>query len=149
MQLFKEPVQLTGEVFEDREIPSDQALVTPLVTRLVKVLEERALIDESNRMKVKLCLDEAITNGVKHGNKYDFSKMVRVRAFQDDTSWGVCVQDEGKGFRLEDIALTNLPPEEALWQENGRGLPLMSLYMDEFQYFDGGATLIMKQYQTS
>ncbi|MCA8961510.1 MAG: ATP-binding protein [Planctomycetes bacterium] len=146
MQLFKEPVKITGEVFEDREIPSDQALVTPLVVRLVHRLEAEGYVDDENRMKIKLCFDEAITNGVKHGNREDFSKMVRVRMFRDDQGWGVCVQDEGQGFRLEDIPLTNESPEESLWRENGRGLPLMSLYMDECTYYDGGRTLIMKHY---
>jgi len=145
MQLFKEPVRITGEVFEDREIPSDQALVTPLVVRLVDRLETEGYIDQSTKMKVKLCFDEAITNGVLHGNREDFSKVVRVRMFRDEMYWGICVQDEGNGFRLEDIALANQSADEALWEENGRGLPLMSLYMDECLYYDGGRTLVMKK----
>lgn len=145
MQLFKDPVQISGEVFEDREIPSDQALVTPLVVRLVARLDAEGYLCDSTRMKVKLCFDEAITNGVKHGNQEDFSKVVRVRLFRDDVHWGVCVEDEGDGFRIEDLPLTNETPEESLWRENGRGLPLMALYMDECVYYDGGRTLVMKQ----
>ncbi len=145
MQLYKESVKIPGEVFEDREIPSDQALVTPLVVRLVARLESEGYLLDSTRMKVKLCFDEAITNGVKHGNRENFSKVVRVRLFRDETHWGACIQDEGDGFRFEDIPLTNETPEEALWRENGRGLPLMSLYMDECVYYDGGRTLVMKQ----
>lgn len=145
MQLFKEPVQIPGEVFEEREIPSDQALVTPLVVRLVARLQSEGYVDDSTRMKVKLCFDEAITNGVKHGNREDFSKVVRVRMFRDDTCWGVCIQDQGDGFRLDEIPLATESADESLWRENGRGLPLMSLYMDECVYYDGGRTLIMKQ----
>lgn len=145
MQLFKESIETPGVIVEEREIPSDLALVSPLVVRVLHRIHSEGWIDDDRVNKVKLCLDEAITNAVKHGNKLDFDKTVRVTLFKDDHSWGVVIRDEGVGFRLEDVAAASADPEENLWRENGRGLPLMSLYMDECAYYDGGSTLIMRQ----
>ena len=110
--------------------------------RLVQHLFTEGLIDDSARMKVELCFDEAITNAVIHGNKSDFQRTVKVTLWRDERSWGAAVQDEGDGFSLEEIA--NRPAEESLWQEDGRGIPLMTLYMDEVAYYDGGRTLLLR-----
>lgn len=144
MQIMQESLTVPGEVLEEREIPSDVALVTPLVVRLIDDLTAKGVIDNSSRMKVELCLDEAITNAVIHGNRSDFEKIVRVITWKNDRSWGVVIQDQGVGFQIEEVV--DRPPEEDLWQESGRGIPLMNLYMDEVTYFDGGRTLLLRQH---
>ncbi len=146
MQIMQEPVVISGDTVDEGEIPSDVALVTPLVVRLVEKLVHIGCVDKSNQMKIELCLDEAITNAVVHGNKNDFGKVVKVNLFRDDDSWGIVIQDEGAGFSLEELA--DRPPEDTLWQENGRGIPLMALYMDEVVYYDGGRTVLLRQVQS-
>lgn len=142
MQIIREPLAIPGSVLEEREIPSDTALVTPLVVRIADLLAERGLIEDADRMKIELCLDEAITNAVRHGNRSDFGKLVRVKVFEDETCWGIVVQDEGDGFSLE--SLTDATQDEKVWAESGRGIPLMTLYMDEVTFYDGGRTLMLK-----
>lgn len=144
MQLFKESFSIPGDVVEEREIPSDLALVTPLVVRVLHRIHSEGWIDDERLNKVKLCLDEAITNAVKHGNKLDFEKSATVTVFEDAQYWGVIVRDEGEGFCLEDVTAASADLEESLWRENGRGLPLMGLYMDECVYYDNGSTLMMR-----
>ncbi|MFN0060816.1 MAG: ATP-binding protein [Planctomycetota bacterium] len=146
MQESKETVEVpqNATIIDEREIPSDPALVTPLVVRLVQRLEAEGLIDKSKVNKTKLCLDEAITNAVVHGNQSDFSKLVHIWLFSDESSWGILIKDEGKGFDFKKVS--ERKPEENLWDENGRGLPLLDLYMDECSYYDGGATLLLRQY---
>lgn len=146
MQICQEPVAIPGVVFEKREIPSDTALVTPLVVRVIECLVDRGFLKESHRMKTQLCLDEAVTNGVVHGNDSDFSKLVTVSLFEDEESWGIVVSDEGDGFNLSDLTESSSMADDGLWNENGRGLPLLALYMDEVTYYDGGSSLLMRQY---
>lgn len=143
MHICHEALEIPGEVLEQREIPSDAALVTPLIVRLVERMSEEGLVDAQNRMKIELCLDEAITNAVKHGNKGDFQKKVSVVLFREGSAWGVVIQDEGAGFRLSD--LKDRTQEDEIWAENGRGIPLLTLYMDEVTYYGGGNTLLLKQ----
>ena len=54
------------------------------------------------------------------------------------------VQDEGEGFSLED--LQNRGEDDDLWQESGRGLALMTLYMDCVLYYDNGSTLFLRKF---
>ena len=141
MDILAESPTISGTILETREIPSDVALVIPLVCRLVERLVDEGYVCEGDRRKVELCLDEAITNGVTHGNDSDFEKLVSVQLFADGESWGICVTDQGAGFTEQEVP--DLDAEEQLWQESGRGIALMRLYMDEVAYYDGGRTVCM------
>lgn len=141
MEILAEPPTIPGTVFESREIPSNVQLVIPLVTRLAdRLLEERCL-GEEDRRKIELCLNEAITNAVTHGNDSDFSKEVSIQLFRDGDRWGTVITDEGEGFSLHEVP--DAEAEENLWQESGRGIALLQHFMDEVSYFDGGRTLVM------
>lgn len=130
-----------GETVFEREIPSDQALVPPLVLRAMEFLSAESLVLPKDECKVGLCLEEALQNAVLHGNKEDFKKKVRIAVFMSDEEWGVIISDEGKGF---DPKKVRDPLEgESLWGESGRGLYLMSHYMDRHEYFNGGSTVVM------
>ncbi len=144
MQILAESLTIPGSVFEEHEIPSDPALVTPVVVRLTDKLVELGWLSRKNKGRIQLCLDEAITNSIVHGNKKNFDKMVHIRLWRDTDGWGIAITDEGEGFALEDLT----PPaadRESLWNEDGRGLALMTLYMDEVTYYDNGCTLLLKQ----
>ncbi|MGA1202837.1 MAG: ATP-binding protein [Planctomycetota bacterium] len=130
-----------GSLLESRQIPSDVSLVVPLVCRLVGRLVAEGRVTEEDRRKVELCLDEAVTNAVTHGNDSNFEKLVTVRLFESGPCWGVLITDEGEGFDADQVP--DLEVEEQLWQESGRGIALMRLYMDEVVYFDGGRSVRM------
>jgi len=130
-----------GRIIHEREIPSDVALVTPMIIRVTEFLQEGNVIPPDFKNKFQLCLDEALRNAVIHGNNRDFSKKVKLRAFVNETQWGVVIEDEGKGFVLEEVPD---PLEDgSLWGESGRGIRLMELYMDRVEYYQGGRVLVM------
>jgi serine/threonine-protein kinase RsbW len=139
--LSKGPPPECGDALLEREIPSDSALVTPLVIRAVEFLRNEHLIRAEDESKVGLCLEEVLQNAVKHGNKSDFKKKVRFRVFLGETEWGVMVSDEGAGFELS--RLRDPLQSEGLWGESGRGLYLISHYMDRVDYFNGGSTVVL------
>ncbi len=85
---------------------------------------------------IKLALEEALTNAVKHGNRSDPSKKVIVRYAVTPEKAVIIVRDEGGGFIPEDIPDPTTPDRLPL--PAGRGIMLMRAYMDEVEYRDQG-----------
>ncbi len=81
---------------------------------------------------IKLALEEAMTNAVKHGNQNDDSKSITVRYHVSDERVVIIVRDDGPGFQPEDIPDPTHPERISL--PNGRGIMLMKAYMDEVRY---------------
>ena len=109
-----------GAIVYEREIPSDVALVHPLVVRTIEFLHEESLFVPRDESRIALCLAEALVNGVVHGNKKEFAKKVRLKVFVGDREWGFLVEDEGEGF---DLASVPDPRKcDGLWTESGRGI---------------------------
>jgi serine phosphatase RsbU (regulator of sigma subunit) len=85
----------------------------------------------------RLCLDEALSNAVVHGNREDPAKRVTVRVFHRQAAWGVEIWDEGAGFdwqawikRLE----SGLDESRA----SGRGIALLLKCCTEVAFSDDG-----------
>ncbi len=86
--------------------------------------------------RIKLALEEALTNAVKHGNRCDPNKQVVIRYAVNDTKAVVIIRDEGQGFDPDCVPDPTSP--ERLPLPNGRGIMLMKAYMDEVEYRDCG-----------
>ena len=90
---------------------------------------------------VKLALDEAVTNAIKHGNGLDPAKRVTVRAaVTPDRMWAE-VRDEGPGFVRR--AVPDPTAEENLDRCSGRGLLLIEAYMTDVSWSGDGRTIRM------
>ncbi len=90
---------------------------------------------------IKLALEEAMTNAVKHGNRGDESKFVHVRFAVSSACVVIIVRDDGPGFDPGDVPDPTTP--DRLSQPNGRGIMLMNAYMDEVKYRDNGREVYM------
>jgi serine/threonine-protein kinase RsbW len=85
---------------------------------------------------IKLALEEAITNAVKHGNNNDRSKQLVVRYSVDPRRTVIMVRDEGIGFTP-----TRVPDptrDENLERPCGRGIMLMQAYMTRVSFNRAG-----------
>ncbi len=90
---------------------------------------------------VKLALDEAVTNAIKHGNGMDRSKRVQVRAaVSEDRVW-IEIRDEGPGFKREHVP--DPRNEENLHKCSGRGLLLIEAYMTHVDWSPDGRAIQM------
>lgn len=147
LSVHSEAPPLMGEVVVDRVIPSDSALVTPLVVRTVDFLIEEGVIHAESEQKIQLCLMEGLRNAVVHGNGSDFSKQVRLRVFAGDDELGVLIENEGEGF--DPTVALDSPPEDTVWEESGRGLHILAHYMDRLEYYSGGRALLLRKAQKS
>lgn len=85
---------------------------------------------------VKLALEEALTNAVKHGNRGDASKHVTVGYAIDADRALIMIADEGPGFAPDCVPDPTL--DENLERPCGRGLMLIRAYMTRVEYSKTG-----------
>lgn len=88
-------------------------------------------------LDIRLCLIEAIVNGLTHGNDNDVRKDVDIRWRIDGQTFYFCVQDEGKGYHYDSAAL-EINDMEILLKESGKGLYLIGQVSDEIWYNEQG-----------
>jgi serine/threonine-protein kinase RsbW len=96
---------------------------------------------ETDVFGMRLALEEALVNAVKHGHHYDPSKEVRVRYQVNAQRAVVQVEDEGPGFDPHQVA-DPLAPEN-LERSGGRGVFLMRYYMTWVRYNKKGTCLTL------
>ena len=104
-------------------------------TVLLDYLSERMIkmgIVGAEDSEVLIALDEAIVNAIKHGNKCDPRKAVRIVA--ELSAWGArfTIKDQGPGFARDQVPDPTDPAR--LLEPSGRGLLLINHIMDEVCY---------------
>lgn len=92
---------------------------------------------------VRLALEEALANAVKHGNCRDESKKFNVRCQANSEQIEIEVCDEGSGFTQEQIPSPT--DGDGLLNANGRGLALMERFMDFVKFHSNGASVLMQK----
>ncbi|MCG3128815.1 MAG: Serine-protein kinase RsbW [Phycisphaerae bacterium] len=107
-------------------------------------LPEDTILAELNRhgysedtvFAVKLALEEAMTNAVKHGNKCDPTKRITVRYHIAPQRVIIMVRDEGCGFHPDTVP--DPTAAENIERPNGRGIMLIHSYMTKVYYSPSG-----------
>jgi serine/threonine-protein kinase RsbW len=94
---------------------------------------------------VHLALEEAFINAVRHGNKMDPAKGVRIDYLVEADKITVSVTDEGNGF--DPGAVPDPRYGENLYKPEGRGLFLMRSYMDEVEFNERGNSVCIVKYK--
>src|SRR5262245_33179217 len=123
-------------------IPSD-----PAEARKVQDAVEAALAahqySEHDIFSIRLALEEALINAIKHGNRMDRSKMVRVSYHVSEEHFEISICDEGPGFDPNEVP--DPTAIENLERPCGRGLMLMRYYMNEVSFGAGGNSVFMRK----
>lgn len=89
-------------------------------------------LDEIKVHKLMVSLTEAVNNAIIHGNRSDPKKKVIVRC-EVHPGWLLfVVEDQGRGFKVEQVK--NPLKEENLLRESGRGIFLMRTLMDKVEF---------------
>jgi serine/threonine-protein kinase RsbW len=113
------------------ELPSDLALMNGVLDYLQDRVAKLGLI-KPDRSNLFVALDEAFVNAVKHGNKSDPTKLVRITAELTPQEASFTVEDEGEGFDITQIPDPCDPAN--LFRTSGRGVLLIYNIMDEVEY---------------
>ena len=129
-------------------IPLDQdnnasKSVIPSDLRAAKACEQEIIDDverhgyhESCAFAIKLALEEAITNAIRHGNGNDPTKHITVRWRVTPEAASIWLADDGDGFCPNTVPDPTL--DENLNKPHGRGLMLMRADMDEVGFNEAG-----------
>lgn len=128
------------ESFEFFDVPSTLEAVKAPEKAILNEIERHGYSEEAV-FAIKLALEEALTNAVKHGNQNDPAKRVRVRFAITEHKAVIIVSDEGKGFDPEEIPDPTTPDRISL--PSGRGIMLMRAYMTHVEYRENGTELFM------
>jgi serine/threonine-protein kinase RsbW len=92
--------------------------------------------DEPSVFAVKLALEEAVSNAVRHGNCDDPLRCIRVEFTAGPDRTEICVSDEGCGFNPAEVP--DPTAAENLELPSGRGIMLMRAFMNEVCYNPAG-----------
>jgi serine/threonine-protein kinase RsbW len=103
--------------------------------------------DPDATFAIKLSLEEALTNAIKHGNCNNPHKYVTIRYYVDGERAVVMVRDEGCGFVLDEIP--DPTADENLERPSGRGLMLIQSYMTHVEFRNPGNEVWMLKLRQS
>lgn len=136
------PVVMSAPEQFEVTIPSDTSAGQAVQERIVARLEELAY-STRDVFGVRLSLEEALVNAIKHGNGMDPSKTVRVECSISPDFVRVVVEDQGPGFKPEDVP--DPTEEENLERPCGRGIMLMRAFMSHVEYLGRGNVLVLEK----
>ena len=124
----------------DIELPSDLSLMNTVLEYLLDRVDKIGLV-KAEQSNLFVALDEAFVNAVKHGNRNDLTKLVRITAELSPHEAIFTVEDEGDGFDVREIPDPCDPGN--LFKSTGRGVLLIYNIMDEVEYSERGTRLRM------
>jgi len=121
-------------------IPSDPGEARRVQDHIEQLLQESPCQDH-DLFSIKLALEEALVNAIKHGNQYDRNKKVEISYEVRPDRFVISITDEGEGFDPADVP--DPTAFENLERPCGRGLMLIKHYMTEVEYNRRGNSVTM------
>ncbi|MFN4242488.1 MAG: ATP-binding protein [Tepidisphaerales bacterium] len=124
----------------DFVIPSDFAQSRVVQDRIIAAVEALQYSD-NDLFAIKLALEEAMINAIKHGNRLDPTKTVTVHARVNPEQVEIIIEDQGAGFDRADVPDPTDPAN--LEKSSGRGILLIEAYMTKVEWSNQGRRLRM------
>jgi serine/threonine-protein kinase RsbW len=128
--------------FAEVVIASDPAEARCVQDQIEQLLQTQA--SSHDIFSIRLALEEALINAIKHGNQLNRDKKVRIAYRILEDRFEVNISDEGPGFDPCDVP--DPTAIENLERPCGRGLMLMRHYMHEVAYNSHGNTVSMSRF---
>ncbi len=125
-------------------VESSPSAIVEVCEQILSKLEANGF-DKDDIFAVHLALEEAFLNAVKHGNKMDPTKEVKIDYSVGLDKIEISMTDEGEGFEPEAVADPRFG--EGLYKPGGRGLLLINSYMDMVKFTERGNRLYMVRYK--
>lgn len=122
---YSRTVFIHSDTAEGQQIQSD-------ILSLAQVCE----FSEPELFAIRLALEEALVNAIKHGNGSDPTKQVTIEYKIDPEQVRIRIEDEGPGFDPANVPDPTDP--EFLERPSGRGLMLMRHYMSHVEFSQRG-----------
>ena len=123
-------------------IPNDTEAAREVQERIVGLMEQNAW-PMRDCFGVRLSLEEAMVNAIKHGNRMEPDKKVRIVCELTADEITVVIEDQGDGFKLEEVP--DPTDDDNLDKPGGRGIMLIRSFMNGFAYNDKGNQVTMSK----
>ncbi len=123
------------------EIPSQLKFIKGISHNIIADAKLMGYDENDLRDKIPVTIDEAVTNAIKHGNKFQEDKKVYIEISIDNGRIKMVVADEGKGFDVSKVPDPTDPMN--FLKPSGRGILFMSIGMDEVRYNEKGTILTL------
>ncbi len=136
----------TNHPLQCLSISSELSSARQVEQRLITELRRHHYPDDC-LFAVRLALEEALSNAIKHGNQLDPDKTVTVRFSVEPEKVQLIITDQGQGF--DPAAVPDPTTDEHLEDPSGRGITHMHAYMDEVTYNSRGNEVRMLKRITS
>ncbi|OHD63933.1 MAG: hypothetical protein A2176_14990 [Spirochaetes bacterium RBG_13_51_14] len=106
--------------------PSDQKKRKDIIDALCRKIVSSRVCMAITPEELYLSLDEAITNAMEHGNRWDRRKTINVTAMADSKNLHVTITDQGPGFDTRDIKASLKKPD--ILSRRGRGIYIINQF---------------------
>ncbi|MBL0329150.1 MAG: ATP-binding protein [Bacteroidetes bacterium] len=107
------------------------------VEKLISRVKDEYAISDDNYNDIWIALNEAVSNAIKHGNKFNPAKKVRLTIeTKEDRYLCFTIKDEGDGFNPADVPNPTSP--DRIGEPNGRGVFLIHKLADTVTYSENG-----------
>jgi serine/threonine-protein kinase RsbW len=123
----QKPEKYQGRVVIDSDTAQGQRIQSEIIA-----LAQSCEFSEHEIFAIRLAIEEALVNAIKHGNGSDPTKKVRIEYEITPDEVRIRIEDEGPGFDPGSVPDPTCP--EFLERPCGRGLMLMRYYMSEVGY---------------
>jgi serine/threonine-protein kinase RsbW len=105
---------------------------------------EQIEVDSDELYWIVTAVREALANAIRHGNRADPERKVRVDCTVADRTVTIWIEDEGDGF--DPATIPNPTDPEQLLRPNGRGIFYMQQFMTQVEFSrakSGGTAVLM------
>ncbi|MGC9260000.1 MAG: ATP-binding protein [Phycisphaerae bacterium] len=133
----------SGGLWLRMEIPSDLQRVQDIEEAVLSQCQHYSYTNR-DLFALKLAIDEAVANAVKHGNRGNPEKHVRIKYRVTPHRADVVVEDEGPGFNP--ASLPDPTQEDQLTSLHGRGILLMRAFMNNVVYSPTGNAVTLTKF---
>lgn len=121
-------------------IPNDTEEGRQIQERIASLLEQHSW-PMRDVFGMRLAMEEALVNAIKHGNRMDSSKQVFISCRFETNEISVVIEDQGDGFDLTQVP--DPTEEDNLEKPGGRGIMLIRSFMTSVEYNDRGNRLTL------
>ena len=125
------------------QVPSALSEVQKTSEAVLSFLKPLAL-SEADLFDIRLCLEEALINAMKYGNKLKEDLPVRLAVECGKGEIRIRIEDQGEGFKPKN--LKSCTEDENLLKNSGRGVYLIHQLMDKVVYSSKGNSLLMVKF---
>ncbi len=129
------------------EIPSQLKFIKGIAHNIIADAKLMGYDEGELRDKIPVTIDEAVTNAIKHGNKFQEDKHVFINIEINSERIKMVVADEGEGFDVKSVPDPTDPMN--FLKPSGRGILFMGIGMDEVRYNEKGNVLTLIKYRYS